>query len=151
MEITEFLQEHWVSVFVASYLMGMMLYGHYRGFLRLSVSLAAVVLSFFVVRAAAPQAGVFVKENTGLHPNGWQIKNMKTRWGTCNVNTRKIWLNLQLAKKTPECLEYVIVHELMHLIERSHNEKFVALMDQYLPNWREIRKKLNTQILDHMD
>ena len=67
MEITEFLQEHWVSVFVASYLMGMMLYGHYRGFLRLSVSLAAVVLSFFVVRAAAPQAGVFVKENTGLH------------------------------------------------------------------------------------
>ena len=91
------------------------------------------------------------EENTGLHPNGWQIKNMKTRWGTCNVNTRKIWLNLQLAKKTPECLEYVIVHELMHLIERSHNEKFVALMDQYLPNWREIRKKLNTQILDHMD
>lgn len=91
------------------------------------------------------------EENTGLHPNGWQIKNMKTRWGTCNVNTRKIWLNLQLAKKTPECLEYVIVHELMHLIERSHNEKFVALMDQYLPNWREVRKKLNTQILDHMD
>ena len=87
---------------------------------------------------------------TGLHPTGWQIKNMTTRWGTCNVKTRKIWLNLQLAKKTPECLEYVIVHELMHLIEKSHNGKFVALMDRYLPNWREIRKKLNDQMLDYL-
>lgn len=88
---------------------------------------------------------------TGLYPDGWQTKNMTTRWGTCNVKTRKIWLNLQLAKKTPECLEYVIVHELMHLVEKSHNEKFVALMDKYLPNWREIQKSLNGQILDYMD
>lgn len=88
---------------------------------------------------------------TGLHPDGWQTKNMTTRWGTCNVKTRKIWFNLQLAKKTPECLEYVMVHELMHLIEKSHNEKFVALMNRYLPNWRETRKKLNEQILDYMD
>lgn len=88
---------------------------------------------------------------TGLYPDGWQTKNMTTRWGTCNVKMRKIWLNLQLAKKTPECLEYVIVHELMHLVEKSHNEKFVALMDKYLPNWREIQKSLNGQILDYMD
>ena len=86
-----------------------------------------------------------------LHPDGWQIKNMTTRWGTCNVKTRKVWFNLQLAKKTPECLEYVIVHELMHLIEKSHNEKFATLMDKYLPNWREIRKSLNGQILDYLD
>lgn len=88
---------------------------------------------------------------TGIYPDGWQTKNMTTRWGTCNVKTRKIWLNLQLAKKTPECLEYVIVHELMHLVEKSHNQKFVSLMDKYLPNWREIRKSLNGQILDHMN
>ena len=86
---------------------------------------------------------------TGLYPDGWQTKNMTTRWGTCNVKTRKIWLNLQLAKKTPECLEYVILHELIHLIEKSHNDNFVAHMDRFMPNWREIRKKLNGQILDY--
>lgn len=88
---------------------------------------------------------------TGLHPSSWQTKNMSTRWGTCNVSSKKIWLNLQLAKKTPECLEYVIVHELSHLVEKSHNERFVSLMDEYLPNWREIRKSLNGQILDYME
>ena len=88
---------------------------------------------------------------TGLHPDSWQTKNMSTRWGTCNVSSKKIWLNLQLAKKTPECLEYVIVHELTHLAEKSHNERFISLMDEYLPNWREIRKNLNGQILDYME
>lgn len=87
---------------------------------------------------------------TGLHPNGWQTKKMTSRWGTCNVNTRKIWLNLQLAKKPPECLEYVILHELVHLIEKSHNDQFVAYMDKFMPNWRDIRRKLNAQILDYM-
>ena len=88
---------------------------------------------------------------TGLHPDGWQTKNMTTRWGTCNVKTRKIWLNLQLAKKTPECLEYVILHELVHLVEKGHNERFVALMDKFMPNWRNVRKNLNNQILDYLD
>lgn len=86
---------------------------------------------------------------TELKPAEWQIKYMTTRWGTCNVATRKIWLNLQLAKKTPECLEYIILHELAHLKEKSHNEKFVTMMDEFMPNWREIRKKLNEQILDY--
>ena len=84
----------------------------------------------------------------GLHPAKWQIKYMTTRWGTCNVVSRKIWINLQLAKKTPECLEYIILHELTHLKEKSHNENFVAMMDRFIPNWREIRKNLNEQILD---
>lgn len=90
------------------------------------------------------------EEITGLHPDKWQTKNMTTRWGTCNVKTRKIWINLQLAKKTPECLEYVILHELIHLVEKSHNDKFIAHMNRFMPNWREIRKKLNGQILDYM-
>jgi predicted metal-dependent hydrolase len=76
---------------------------------------------------------------------------MTTRWGTCNITKQKIWLNLQLAKKTPECLEYVILHELLHLVEKNHNEHFVSLMDAYMPYWREVKRKLNGQILDFME
>ena len=88
---------------------------------------------------------------TGLKPSGWQTKYMKTRWGTCNTVTKKIWLNVQLAKKTPECLQYVILHELIHLVEKHHNEHFKSLMDTYMPMWREIKTSLNDQILDYME
>lgn len=87
---------------------------------------------------------------TGLKASSWQTKYMTTRWGTCNTKTGKIWLNLQLAKKTPECLEYVILHELVHLVEKSHNERFISLMNKYMPMWREIRASLNGQTLDYM-
>ncbi len=88
---------------------------------------------------------------TGLKAASWQTKYMTTKWGTCNTETSKIWLNLQLAKKTPECLEYVILHELVHLVEKKHNERFVALMDSYMPMWREVKVTLNGQILDYME
>ena len=88
---------------------------------------------------------------TGLKATGWQTKYMTTRWGTCNTKTGKIWLNLQLAKKTPECLEYVILHELVHLVEKTHNERFVSLMDKYMPMWREVKTTLNGQTLDYME
>ena len=88
---------------------------------------------------------------TGLKCACWQTKYMTTRWGTCNAKTRRIWLNLQLAKKTPECLEYVILHELVHLIEKHHNEQFILLMDRYMPMWREIKSTLNGQTLDYME
>jgi predicted metal-dependent hydrolase len=91
------------------------------------------------------------EEITGLKATGWQTKYMTTRWGTCNSKTGKIWLNLQLAKKTPECLEYVILHELCHLVEKNHNERFIAMMDKYMPMWREIKAVLNGQTLDYMD
>jgi predicted metal-dependent hydrolase len=87
---------------------------------------------------------------TGLKTTSWQTKYMTTRWGTCNMKTGKIWLNLQLAKKSPECLEYIILHELIHLVEKKHNEKFVSLMDKYMPMWREVKNKLNSQTLDYM-
>ncbi len=74
---------------------------------------------------------------------GFTIRDMKTRWGTCNIRTKNICLNLQLAKKPPICLEYVVVHELVHLLERSHNAVFKAYMDKFLPQWRIIRKQLN--------
>ena len=86
------------------------------------------------------------EKNTGLIASGWQTKQMKTRWGTCNTTTRKIWLNVQLAEKSPDCLEYVILHELVHLAEKNHGEKFKALMDRYMPDWRSIKAKLNGRI-----
>ena len=74
----------------------------------------------------------------------WRTKRMKTRWGTCNIAARRIWLNLELAKKPERCLEYVVVHELTHLLERNHTKRFYVLMDRFLPDWRERRDELNT-------
>lgn len=88
---------------------------------------------------------------TGLYASSWQIKYMTTRWGTCNTATKKIWLNLQLAKKPIDCLEYVILHELAHIKVRNHGEDFVNIMNLYMPYWREIRKKLNDLKLDYME
>ena len=85
---------------------------------------------------------------TELKASGWQSKYMTTRWGTCNVKTRKIWLSLQLAKTPPDCLEYVILHELIHLVERKHDARFAALMDRYMPAWRERKTMLNRLTLD---
>jgi len=85
---------------------------------------------------------------TGLKCDSWQTKYMTSKWGTCNISKRKIWLNLQLAKKPIECLEYIILHELVHLHVKNHNADFMAMMDKYMPFWREVKKKLNEQILD---
>jgi predicted metal-dependent hydrolase len=73
----------------------------------------------------------------------WGVKQMKTKWGTCNIMARRIWLNLELAKKPPHALEYIVVHEMAHLLEKSHNERFKALMDSFLPQWRQYREELN--------
>jgi len=70
----------------------------------------------------------------GVKINDWQIKRMKTRWGTCSIKAKRIWLNLELAKKSLNCIEYLIVHELTHLLERGHNAKFKAYMDRFLPD-----------------
>jgi predicted metal-dependent hydrolase len=91
------------------------------------------------------------EERTGVKCSGWQTKYMTTRWGTCNIQKRKIWLNLQLAKKTQDCLEYIILHELTHLVEKYHNEAFTSMMDKYMPYWRETKRALNGQILDFME
>ncbi|MEI7869880.1 MAG: SprT family zinc-dependent metalloprotease [Candidatus Methylumidiphilus sp.] len=80
---------------------------------------------------------------------GWGIKKMKTKWGTCNVEARRIWLNLELAKKPVQCLEYILIHELVHLLERHHNDRFTALMDKFMPQWRLYRDELNQSVLGH--
>jgi len=79
----------------------------------------------------------------------WGVKRMKTKWGSCNAESGRIWLNLELAKKPVRCLEYIIVHELAHLVERHHNERFMAIMDQHLPQWRLHRQELNSAPLAH--
>ena len=84
----------------------------------------------------------------GVHDNEVKIKDMRTKWGTCNPIAKRIWINLQLVKKPPRCLEYVVVHELVHLLEKSHNGRFVALMDEYLSDWRVRKEELNCFIMD---
>jgi predicted metal-dependent hydrolase len=85
----------------------------------------------------------------GVRVSEWGVKQMKTKWGTCNIEASRIWLNLELAKKPIGCLEYIIVHELVHLIERHHNDRFTALMDKHLPSWRFAREVLNREPLAH--
>lgn len=80
---------------------------------------------------------------TGLHAEEWRLRDMKTRWGSCNVVKKRIWLNIQLAAYPRECLEYVVIHELTHLLERGHNQVFWGYMDEFCPDWRQIRKELN--------
>ncbi len=79
----------------------------------------------------------------GVSLNELGIKKMKTKWGTCNRDAGRIWLNLELAKKPFHCIEYIIVHELVHLLERNHNGNFIAYMDRYLPEWRQYKVELN--------
>ena len=76
-----------------------------------------------------PRIGVIVAE--------WRIKKMTTRWGTCNPRARRIWINLELAKRPAACLEFIVVHEMVHMLERLHNERFRAHMDRLLPQWRQ--------------
>ena len=85
----------------------------------------------------------------GILVPAWGIKEMKTKWGTCNIEAKRIWLNLELIKKPPQCLEYIIVHELTHFFERNHSDRFVALLDVSMPNWRTLRDELNVQPLAH--
>jgi len=79
------------------------------------------------------------------------VKKMKTKWGSCNHEAGKIWINLELGKKPLQCLEYVVVHEMVHLIERKHGERFNSYMDKYLPMWRSYKEELNRSPLSHQD
>jgi len=80
----------------------------------------------------------------GVSVSEFGIKRMKTRWGTCNIRAKRIWLNLELSKKRPEFLEYVVVHEMVHLLERLHNKRFYSYMTQFFPQWRSLKKELNS-------
>lgn len=73
-----------------------------------------------------------------------RVRKMKTRWGSCNITARRIWLNLALIHFSPSLIEYVVVHEMVHLLERKHNHRFEKLMDRFIPDWRDLKKRLNS-------
>ncbi len=84
-----------------------------------------------------------------LSINELAVKKMKTKWGTCNREAKRIWLNLELTKKPFHCIEYIIVHEMVHLLERSHNATFVGYMDDFLPEWKQLKNELNKLPISH--
>lgn len=100
--------------------------------------------------AALPLLGQWQKI-LGLSPVTFRVRRMKTRWGTCTPARHSMLLNTELAKKPPECLEYIIVHELMHFLEPNHGQGFTALMDKHLPRWRALKKRLNRLPVAHED
>lgn len=80
---------------------------------------------------------------------GFFVQRMKTKWGSCNKERGTIRVNSELAKKPPECLEYIVVHELVHLLERTHNQRFIKLMDRFMPKWQFYRDNLNRLPVRH--
>lgn len=89
------------------------------------------------------------QEKIEVNVADWRVKRMKTKWGSCNIEDQRIWLNLELAKKPIRCVEYIVVHELVHLLERHHNDHFTAYMNKFLPSWRFLREELNREPLAH--
>lgn len=85
----------------------------------------------------------------GVNVSAWGIRRMKTCWGTCNHKKKSIWFNLELVKKPGTCIEYVVLHEVLHLIEEKHSEKFTALLNKYMPKWKSEKEELNRLILSH--
>ena len=103
------------------------------------------------LRAAVPDLLTKWEPIIGVSVERFFVRKMKTKWGSCNPARRSIRLNTDLAKKPAYFLEYVLVHELTHLLEKTHNHRFTALMDQFIPQWRDYREMLNTSPLTHED
>ncbi|MDI9341054.1 MAG: SprT family zinc-dependent metalloprotease [Sediminibacterium sp.] len=91
------------------------------------------------------------EEKMKVRVEAFGIKKMKTKWGTCNEEAKRIWLNFELAKKPKECIEYIVVHEMVHLKERHHNDRFIAYMNQFLPEWKQLKNDLNKLPVSHID
>ncbi len=88
------------------------------------------------------------EEKTGLYCDAFKTKYMLTRWGTCNSKAKRIWINLQMVEKPLECLEYIILHELVHLKVSNHGKDFTSMMDKYMSDWKDRKNLLNWQILN---
>lgn len=101
------------------------------------------------LRQAVPDVLSKWEPKVGVSVPKWSIRRMKTKWGSCNRETGHIWLNVELAKKHRESLEYLAVHEMTHLLERGHGERFTRLMDRNMPDWRQRQERLNQSRLAH--
>ncbi|HEY0667622.1 MAG TPA: SprT family zinc-dependent metalloprotease [Sphingobacteriaceae bacterium] len=110
------------------------------------VELKRRVLYRFYKKELQKRVDDFIKQYAkiiGLTIPQYGIRVMKTKWGSCALNTNRLWFNIELAKKPLDCIEYIVVHELVHLLEKNHNKNFILLMDKYLANWRVQKKMLN--------
>jgi predicted metal-dependent hydrolase len=101
------------------------------------------------VKQAAPPLIEQWEERLGVKVERLFVQRMKTKWGSCNHLARTIRLNTDIAKKPPGCLEYLIVHELVHILEPTHNPRFIALMDRFMPQWQSHRQTLNNLPVRH--
>ena len=109
------------------------------------VAREAVVASWYreLLKEAIPPLVERWEPRLKVRVSGFRVQQMKTRWGSCNSTARTIRLNTELAKKPRECLEYIVVHEMVHLLDPTHGPRFLASMDRYMPNWRDTRQLLN--------
>ena len=103
------------------------------------------------LKASLPALIESWERKINVQVNEFGVKKMKTKWGACNREAKRIWLNLELAKKPAECLEYIVVHEMVHLLERNHNDRFVSLMDEFMPKWRFYKDELKRLPVRHDD
>jgi len=103
------------------------------------------------LKAALPPLLLKWEKNIGVSTSKVFVQKMKTKWGSCNHRTGAVRFNTDLAKKPPQCLEYIVVHELVHLVEQTHNARFVSLMNQFFPKWRAIQQMLNDLPVRHED
>lgn len=103
------------------------------------------------IREAVPSLISKWEATLGVRVKGYFVQHMKTKWGSCNHIARTIRLNTELAKKPKECLEYIVLHEMVHFLEPTHNARFIALMDQFMPRWQYYRQKLNRLPVRHED
>lgn len=103
------------------------------------------------LRSVLPALIVKWESILGVSVPRWSIRRMKTKWGSCNRKTGHIWFNVELAKKHPHCVEYIVMHEMTHLVERNHGERFKALISEVMPQWRRHRDLLNSSPLAHED
>ena len=103
------------------------------------------------LKRVLPQILAQCEDRIGVEVSACNIKYMKTRWGSCNVNEKRILINLQLVHKPIECLEYVVTHELVHLLEKNHTNRFRALVETYYPSWKEAKQMLSEMPLDPLD
>jgi len=101
------------------------------------------------LKASLPALIAKWEKKMNVKVNEFGIKKMKTKWGTCSREAKRLWLNLELAKKPGECLEYIVVHEMVHLLERNHNDRFISLMNELMPKWRFYKEELNRRPLRH--
>ncbi|MDB0526226.1 M48 family metallopeptidase [Ralstonia solanacearum] len=103
------------------------------------------------IRSAVPALVAKWEPLIGVKVGRVFVQRMKTQWGSCNPASGAIRLNTDLAKKPPECLEYIVVHEMVHLLEPTHNARFASLMSLFLPQWQQLREMLNRLPVHHED